>query len=111
MADERKRKERNCFDFFADGGQQIRLFLLTLVLVIRSEAIWESTASILEQHLHGNRALDHESLDEEVMLHWNAPTLHLADSFIKSFSNHYFLQLIDKHWIFLKKQNSIVYLN
>jgi len=67
MNEERKRKERHSFDFFADGGQQIRLFLLTLVLVIRSEAIWESTASTLEQHLHGNRALDHDSLDEEVM--------------------------------------------
>jgi hypothetical protein len=39
VAEERKRKERDCFDFFPHGGQQIRLFLLTVALVIRSEAV------------------------------------------------------------------------
>jgi len=66
----------------------IRLFLLTHVVVIRSEAVCESAISILKQHIHDNRALDHESLDEEMMLHWNASPLHLADSFIKSSSNN-----------------------
>ncbi len=66
----------------------IRLFLLTHVLVIRSEAVCESATSILKQHIHDNRALDHESLDEEIILHWNAPPLHLADSFIESSSNN-----------------------
>jgi hypothetical protein len=73
--------------------------------VIRSEAVCESDVSILNQHIHGNRALDHESLDERVMLHWNAPSLHVADPFVKSSSsNKYFFQLEDKHWIFFKKQ-------
>ena len=53
--------------------------------------------------IHSNRALDHESLDEEVMLHWNAPPLHLAEPFIKSSLDNYFFQLKDKHWIFFKK--------
>jgi hypothetical protein len=56
-----------------------------------------------KQHIHGNRALALESLDEEVMLHWNAPPLHLADPFIKSSLNTYFYQLKDKNWIFFKK--------
>jgi hypothetical protein len=81
--------------------------VLTLVLVIRSEAVCESAASILKQHIHGNRALDHESLDEEVMLHWNAPPLHLADSFIESSSKNYFFRLKDKHWIFFKKSRTV----
>jgi hypothetical protein len=91
--------------FSPHDGQQIRLFLLTVALVIRSEAACESTASIPIQHIHDNRALDHESLDEGVMLHWNAPSLHLADPFAKaSSSNKHFFQLKDKHWIFFKNQ-------
>jgi hypothetical protein len=71
--------------FSPHGGQQIQLFLLTLVFVIRNEAVCESAASILKQQIHGNRVLDRESLDEEVILNWNAPPLHLADPFIKYF--------------------------
>jgi hypothetical protein len=63
----------------------------------------KSAASILKKHTHGNRALDHESLDEEVMVYWNATLLHLSDQFIKSSSNTYFFQLNDKHWIFFRK--------
>jgi len=48
---------------------------LTAVLVIRSEAICQSAASILKQHIKGDRVLDHESLNGEVMLHWNTPPL------------------------------------
>jgi hypothetical protein len=84
--------------FFPHGGQQIRLFLLTVALVIRSEAVCESAASILNQQIHANQALDHEFLDEGVMLHWNAPSLYLANPFVKSsFSNKYFFELKDKH--------------
>jgi hypothetical protein len=91
--------------FFSHDGQEIYLFLLTFALMIRSEAVCESAASILNQHIHDNRALYHESLDEGVMLHWNAPSLYLADPFVKSSSsNKYFFQLKDKHWIFFKKQ-------
>jgi hypothetical protein len=71
--------------------------------VIRSEAVWKSAASILKQQIHGNRALDYEFLDEEVMLHWNAFPLHLADPFIKSSLNNYFFQFQDKHRLFFKK--------
>jgi hypothetical protein len=96
--------------FFPHGGQQIRLSLLTVALVIRSEAVCESAASILNQHIHENRALDHESLDEGVMLHWNAPSLYLEDPLVKfSSSNKYFFQLKDKHWIFFKKQRGEIF--
>jgi hypothetical protein len=58
----------------------------------------------MNQHIHDNGALDHESLDEGVMLHWNSPSLYVADPFVKSSSsNKYFFQLKDKHWIFFKK--------
>ncbi len=104
VAEETGRKKTDFFDFFPYGGQQIRLFLLTVALVIRSEAVCEDAASILNQHIHGNRALDHESLDEGVMFHWNTPSLYLADPFVKSSSsNKYFFQLKDKHWILFKK--------
>jgi hypothetical protein len=68
VAEETKRLFRF---LLAHVEQQIRLFLLTFVLVIRSEAACERAASILKQLIYGNRALDHESLDEEVMLPWN----------------------------------------
>ena len=75
-----------------------------MVVKIRTEAVCESAASILKQYIRGNRALDHESLDKEVLLHWNAPSLHLADPFIKSSaSTMTSLKLKDKHQIFLKK--------
>jgi hypothetical protein len=51
------------------------LTLKTVVLVVRSEVICQSAASILKQNIHSNRVLDHESLNEEVMLHWNTPPL------------------------------------
>jgi hypothetical protein len=91
VAKERKRKE-------------IHLFLLTVGLVIRSETVCESAASIPNQRIHDNGALDHESLDEGVMLHWNVPSLYLADSFVKSSSsNKYFFRFKEEHWIFFKK--------
>jgi hypothetical protein len=77
--------------------------VLTHVLVIRSEAVCKSAASILKQHTHGNRSLDHEFLDEELMLYWNATPLHLADPFIKSSINNYLFQFNDKDWIFFRK--------
>jgi hypothetical protein len=88
---------------FAHVRQQIRLFLLTPVLLIRSEAAFESAASILKQHTHGNRSVDHESLDEELIVYWNATPLHLADPFIKSSINNYLFQFNDKDWIFFRK--------
>ena len=87
----------------ANGIEQFLHFYSLTVVEIRSEAVCESAASILKQHIHGNRALDHESLDKEVMLHWNAPPLHLADPFIKSCLNNYFFQLKEKHRIFFRK--------
>jgi hypothetical protein len=90
----------------ANGIEQFLHFYSLMVVKIRSEAVCESVASILKQHIRGNRALDHESLDKEVMLHWNASPLHLADPFIKSCLNNYFSQLKDKHWIFLKKNRT-----
>ena len=54
-------------------------------------------------YIRANRVLDHESLDKEVMLHWNAPLLHLTDTFIKSCLNNYLLQLKNKQWISFKK--------
>jgi hypothetical protein len=87
----------------ANGIEQFLHFYSLMVVKIRSDAVCQSAASILKQHIHGNRALDLESLDEEVMLHWNAPPLHLADPFIKSSLNTYFCQLKDKNWIFFKK--------
>jgi hypothetical protein len=74
----------------ANGIEQFRHFYCLMVVKIRSEAVCKSAASILKQHIHDNRALDHKSLDKEVMLHWSAPPLHLADPFIKSCLNNYF---------------------
>ena len=54
-----------------------------MVIKIRTEVGCETAASILKQHIRGNRALDHESLVKEVILHWNVPSLHLAEPFIK----------------------------
>ena len=87
----------------ANGIEEFLHFYSLIVVKIESEAVCESAASILKQHIHGNRALNHESLDEEVMLHWNSSSIHLADPFIKSCLNNYFFQLKDKHWIFFKK--------
>ena len=87
----------------ASGIEQFLHLYSLMVVKIRSEAVCESAASILKQHIHSNRVLDHESLDEEVMLHWNAPPLHLAGPFIKSSLDNYFIQLKDKSWTFFKK--------
>ena len=53
----------------ASGIEHFLHFYALMVVKIRSEAVCESAASILKQHIHGNRPLDHESLDKEVMLH------------------------------------------
>ena len=73
------------------------------VLKIRSEAICESAASILKGHIHSNRSLHHDSLDNEVLLHWNALPLHLTDAFIKSSLDDYFNSKKAKNWLFYKK--------
>ncbi|CAF2955074.1 unnamed protein product [Rotaria sp. Silwood2] len=76
-----------------------------MVLKIRTEAICETAASILKGHIHGNRSLNHDPLDSEVMLHWNAPPLHLADSFIKHSLNDNFSSQKEKNWLFSKKSD------
>ncbi len=78
-----------------------------MILKIRSEAVCESAASILKGHIHNNRSLLHSSLDEEVLLHWNAPPLHSADLFIKSSLNNYFSNKKDRQWLFYKKKRTI----
>jgi len=57
----------------------------------------------LKGYIHNNRSLQHSSLDEEVMIHWNAPPLHAADLFIASSLNDYFSYTKDRQWLFFKK--------
>ncbi|CAF2790557.1 unnamed protein product [Rotaria sp. Silwood2] len=78
-------------------------FYSLMILKIRSEAVCESASSILKNHIHNNRSLQHKSLDEEVMLHWNAPPLHVANLFIRSSLNDYFSHTKNKQWLFYKK--------
>ncbi|CAF4269883.1 unnamed protein product, partial [Rotaria magnacalcarata] len=54
-------------------------------------------------HIHNNRSLQHDSLDEEVMLHWNAPPIHIADLFIRSSLKDYFSHTKEKQWLFYRK--------
>jgi hypothetical protein len=58
-------------------------FYLLIVLKSRIEAVCESAAPILKTHIHNNRGLHHDNLDNEVLVHWNAPPLHSSDSFIE----------------------------
>jgi len=87
----------------ADGIHDFLYFYSLMILKIRSEAVCESVSSILKGHIHNNRSLQHTSLDEEVMLHWNAPPLHSADLFITSSLNEYFSHTKDRQWLFYKK--------
>ena len=88
----------------ADDIHEFLYFYSLMILKIRSEAVCESAASILKGHIHNNRSLLHSSLDEEVLLHWNAPPLHSADLFIKSSLNNYFSNKKDRQWLFYKKK-------
>jgi hypothetical protein len=88
----------------ADGIHDFLYFYSLMILKIRSEAVCESAASILKGHIHNNRSLQHSSLDEEVMLHWDATPMHLADLFITSSLDDYFSQKKDRHWLFYKKK-------
>ncbi|CAF4024722.1 unnamed protein product [Rotaria magnacalcarata] len=74
-----------------------------MILKIRSEAVCESVAAILKRHIPNNRSLQHECLDNEAMLHWNAPPIHLADSFIEHSLDDYFKTKKDKNWFFYMK--------
>lgn len=87
----------------ANGIEQYIHFYSLMAVKIRTEAVCENAASILKQYIRGNRALEHESLNKEVMLHWNALSLHQADQFIKSYLDNYFPQLKDRKGIFFKK--------
>jgi hypothetical protein len=87
----------------ADDIHEFLYFYSLMILKIRSEAVCESASSILKGHIHNNRSLQHSSLDEEVLLHWNAPPLHSADLFIKSSLNDYFSNKKDRQWLFYKK--------
>lgn len=75
----------------------------TFKLKIRSEAVCESAASILKDHIYNNRALRHDNLDNEVLVHWNSPPLHLFDSLIEQSLDDYFMNKKDKNWLFFKK--------
>ncbi|CAF5068881.1 unnamed protein product, partial [Rotaria sp. Silwood1] len=88
----------------AHGIHDFLYFYSLMILKIRSEAVGESVSSILKGHIHNNRSLQHTSLDEEVMLHWNTPPLHSADLFITSSLNEYFSHTKDRQWLFYKKK-------
>lgn len=89
----------------ADGIHDFLYFYSLMILKIRSEAICESASSILKQHIHNNRSLQHSSLDDEIMIHWNAPPLHASDLFLRNSLNDYFNHTKDKdrQWLFYKK--------
>ena len=52
-----------------DLSDGISKFLYFHSLMVLNEAIRESVASTLKEHMHGNRSLNHDFLDSEVMLH------------------------------------------
>ena len=87
----------------ANDIHEFLYFYSLMILKVRSEAICESACSILKGHIHNNRSLQHSSLDNEAMLHRNAPSIHLADLFIRSSLNDYFSQTKEKQWLFYKK--------
>lgn len=87
---------------YDDIGDFLHFYLL-MILKIRSEAICESAGSILKGHIHNNRSLQHDNLDNEVLLHWNSPPLHLADSFIGQSLDDYFINKKDRTWLFFRK--------
>ncbi|CAF1289193.1 unnamed protein product [Didymodactylos carnosus] len=74
----------------ANNTQGYLYFYWLMVLKMRSEAVYEPATSIRKGHIHNNRALDHVSLEDEAMLRWNAPPLHLVHPFIKQSINNYF---------------------
>ena len=84
----------------ADGIHEFLHFYSLMIVKIRSEAVCESASSILKAHIHNNRSLEHTSLDDEVLIHWNAPPLHSADSFLRNSLDDYFIHTKDKHWLF-----------
>ncbi|CAF3889508.1 unnamed protein product [Rotaria sp. Silwood1] len=53
----------------SDGIIDFLYFHSLMVLKIRTEAICESATSILKGHIHGNRSLNHDSLDSEWLKH------------------------------------------
>ncbi|CAF3155746.1 unnamed protein product [Rotaria sp. Silwood2] len=53
----------------SEGINDFLHFSSLMILKIRSEAICESAASILKDHIQNNRSLQHKSLDDKVFLH------------------------------------------
>ncbi|CAF1506452.1 unnamed protein product, partial [Didymodactylos carnosus] len=90
-------------EILANKIEEFLYFYSLMILKVRSEAVCECAASVMKIHIHQNRALDHDSLNDEVLIHWNAPPLHLATQFIEESLDLYFNRLQDKHWLFFKK--------
>ena len=59
--------------------------------------------------MHGNRLLNHDSLDSEIMLHWNAHPLYFADSFVKHALDDYFSSRKEKELVTLYKKKTKQY--
>ena len=78
-----------------------------MIVKVRSEAVCESTSSVLKAHIHNNRSLEHILLDDEVMIHWNIPPLHAADLFLRNSLDDYFIHTKDKHWFLKSKQYQV----
>ena len=87
----------------SDDINEFLHFYLLMILQIRSEPVCKSVASILKRRIHNNRSLQHDPLDDEVMVHWNAPPLYLADSFVEHPLDDYFRTKKDKNWLFYEK--------
>ncbi len=61
-----------------------------MILKITNEIMCETVASIMKTHLHRNRALDHETLDDEIQIHMNAPPIDKAQQFLEQSLDAYF---------------------
>ena len=85
-----------------DGIHEFLYFYSLMIVKVRSEAVCESTSSVLKAHIHNNHPLKHTLLDDEVMIHWNVSPLHPADLFLRNSLDDYFIHTKDKHWFFLK---------
>ena len=81
-----------------DGIHEFLYFYSLMIVKARSEAVCESISSVLKARIHNNRSLEHISLDDEVMIHWNVPPLNAPDLFLRYSLDDYFIHTKDKHF-------------
>jgi hypothetical protein len=92
-------------DVFSNGVEDWLYMFNHCALKSMNEAVVEGMGCIVDQHAAPERHLSMETYSKEAMIHYNAPMVHEAESFLKDSLDVMFEKNVKKGWHFVARDS------